>query len=137
MNRQLARLDIVTAVQNAAIAWTDYPCVVDYENRDHIDYSAQVNPYAALDIVYLDGRQMDLGQNPLVRVYGQILLAVCVQEGKGTAGANMLSDHFTKALQFQRWLTVETQVAKPQPNVYKKGWCCLTTIVPFEYQSKI
>ena len=137
MNREAARVEIVAAVQAAAAAWTDYPCLVDYDNKAFVDYATQVNPYLAIDIAYIDSTQMDLGLNPIAQAYGNLILAVCVKEGAGTRKANLLSDHFTAALQFKRWPVVETQVARLQPNVYRKGWCCIVTLIPFQHQSQI
>lgn len=133
MSREAARVDIATAVKSAADAWPDYPVVVDYENRKLVDFATQVKPYLAVDIIYYDGRQMDMGVAPLVGVYGQIALAVCVQEGRGISDANKLMDYFTTALQLKTWALVRTHVAKPQRSVDRFGWHCLVTLVDFWY----
>lgn len=133
MSREAARVDITTAIQTAAAAWVTYPVLVDYENRELVDYAAQINPYLAVDIVYYSAEQMDLGTSPFVGVQGQIALAVCVQEGRGTAKANLLMDHFTTALQLKNWSLVRTKVARPQRTVTRKGWYCLVTLVDFWY----
>ena len=137
MNREPARVEIVTAISAAAQAWTSYICQVDYDNKDHVDYATQLNPYLAVDIVYMDAQQMDLGTNPIVQAYGNIMLAVSVKEGKGTSQANLLMAHFTSALQFKLWPLVETYVARPQPNAYRKGWCSLLALIPFHHQEQI
>jgi hypothetical protein len=133
MSREVAQTDISTAIQAAAAAWPGYTVAVDYENRDFIDFTAQVNPYLAVDIVYYDGQQMDLGAAPLVGIYGQIMLAVCVQTGRGTSDANKLMDYFTSALQLKNWSLVRTKVARPQRSVDRLGWHCLVTLVDFWY----
>jgi hypothetical protein len=97
MSREAARIDINTAINTAAAAWVAYPVLVDYENRELVDFASQTNPHLAVDIVYYDGKQMDLSSTPTVGRYGQIMLAVCVLEGQGTSRANLLMDHFESA----------------------------------------
>jgi hypothetical protein len=133
MSRTAARVDIVTAVQAAATSFAAFPVVVDYDNKNMVDYAAQVKPYLAVDIVYYDGQQMDLGINPLVGAYGQIALAVCVQEGKGVLPSELLMDHFVSNLQLKQWSLVKTHAAKPQPSVVRKGWYCTVTLINFWY----
>ena len=133
MSREAARIDINTAISVAAAAWGAYTVLVDYENRDLVDYASQTNPHLAVDIVYYDGKQMDLGAAPTIGRYGQIMLAVCVQEGQGTSRANQLMDHFESALQLKNWSLVRTHAAKPQRSVNRKGWFCLVTLVDFWY----
>lgn len=133
MSREAARIDIATAVNAAAAAWVSYPVVVDYENRDLVDYASQVKPFLGVDIVYHGGEQMDMGPSPLVGAYGSIALAVCVPEGKGTSESNLLMDHFTTRLQLKQWALVKTEAARPQPSVPRKGWYCLVTLINFWY----
>ena len=133
MSREAARIDITTAVSAAASAWIAYPMVVDYENRELVDYALQVKPFLGVDLVYHDGEQMDIGVSPLVGAYGSIALAVCVPEGKGTSEPNLVMDYFTSNLQLKQWSLVRTGVARPQPSVSRKGWYCLVTLINFWY----
>lgn len=133
MTRETARIDIATAIQAAAAAFPNYPVIVDYENKALIDYAAQDDPYLAVDIVYYDGKQMDLGPNPMVGTYGRIVLAVCVQDGRGTSKANVLMDYFSHNLQLKKLFLVQTEIARPQPSVDRKGWYCLVTMINFWY----
>lgn len=133
MSRETARVEIVAAIQAAAAAFAGWTVLVDYENRDLVDFDTQEKPYLAVDLVYYDGKQMDLGPNPLVGAYGSIALAVCVKEGKGTSESNLLIDHMTKALQLKRWPVVQTAVGQPQGNLLRKGWFCMVTLINFWY----
>ena len=133
MSQSVARQDIAAAIEAARAAWTAYPLVVEQENRDVIDQVTQVNPYVGVDVVFYDGQQMDLGPDPLQGIYGQIYLAVCTQEGKGTSGVTPLMDYMNKALSRRTFSLVKTAVPKPQPYVIKKGWYCQISLINFWY----
>jgi hypothetical protein len=135
MSRTLARVDIVTAVQAAAASFAAFQVVVDYDNKNLVDYAAQVKPYLAVDIIYYDGQQMDLGAKPLVGAYGQIALAVCTQEGKGVLLSDQLMDHLVANLQLKDWPLVRTQAARPQPSRTVKGWYTTVTFINFWYHT--
>lgn len=133
MSQSQARQEIATAVEAARVAWTDYPLIVEQENRDIVNLATQVNPYVAVDVVFYDGKQMDLGPEPLQGVYGQIFLGVFTQEGKGTSQVTPLSDYMGKALSRKDFALVKTGVPSPQPAVTRKGWYCQVTLVNFWY----
>lgn len=133
MSQTQARREIATAIEAARLAWTDYPLVVEQENRDVINYATQVKPFVSVDVVFYDGKQMDLGPEPLQGVYGQVYIAVCTQEGKGTSEVTPVIDHMSKALSRQSFPLVKMGVPQPQPAVTRKGWYCQVTLVSFWY----
>lgn len=134
MSREAARVEIVTAIEALKTAWTGgYTPVIDYDNRELVNIAGQTNPYLSVELVYLDGQQMDLGPQPLVGTYGQIWLAVLVKRGKGTSQANALMDYFEKGLQLQRWTLVSTQVKRPQPARQLKENYALVSLIDFWY----
>lgn len=133
MSQTQARQEIAAMVEAARLAWTAYPLVVEQENRDIINYATQVNPYVSVDVLFYDGKQMDLGPEPLQGVYGQIYLAVCTQEGKGTSAVSPVIDHMSRALSRRVLPLVRTEVPQPQPSVTRKGWYCQVILVNFWY----
>ena len=133
MSQSVARQEIAQAIETARAAWTPYNLVVEQENRDIVDQVTQSNPYVGVDVVFYDGQQMDLGPAPLQGIYGQIFLAVCTQEGKGTSGVTPLMDYMNKALSRKAFALVKTGVPKPQPYVIKKGWYCQISLINFWY----
>lgn len=133
MSQTAARQEIAAVIEAARAGWIPYALVVEQENRDVVDLATQINPYVGVDVVFFDGQQMDLGQNPIQGVYGQIFLAVCTQEGKGTSLVSPLMDYMSKALSRLQLATVRTEVPKPQPAVTRKGWYCQVCLVNFWY----
>ena len=133
MSQTQARQEIAAAIEVARVAWTAYPLIVEQENRDTVNLATQVNPYVGVDILFYDGKQMDLGPEPLQEVYGQIFLGVFTQEGKGTSQVTPLIDYIGKALSRRTFPLVKTGVPKPQPAVSRRGWYCQVTLVDFWY----
>lgn len=136
MTREAARVDITTAMEAANTAWNGihgYKITVDWENKDLVDFASEPHPYAALDIVYYDGEQLDLSNKPLARMRGHIALMVCVKNGLGTSEANKIMDFFSKALHYKDFDLVHTHVQSPQPSVPRNGWWCLVTMIDFWY----
>lgn len=133
MSQTQARQEIAAVVEAARVAWTAYPLIVEQENRDVVNLATQVNPYVGVDVIFYEGRQMDLGPDPLQGVYGQILIGVFTQEGKGTSQVSPLSDYMGKALSRKTLPLVKTLVPQPQPAVTRKGWYCQVTLVDFWY----
>jgi hypothetical protein len=72
--------------------WTDYPLVIQIDNRIVVDQGGQTEPYLDVQIEPLGGGQADMADRPLVEQYGQILLAAVVRCGAGTTDAKKLLD---------------------------------------------
>jgi hypothetical protein len=122
MSREAARLEVVALVQSAVAAWAAWPVFVDWENRAAVNFATQTKPYLAVDIVYYDGRQADLADNPYVRSFGNVLLAVMTPAGTGVSDSNRLIDHVSKALQMRDVPGLHTKAARPLPPVEPLGW---------------
>jgi hypothetical protein len=105
MTTKLVRQAIVTEIERACAAWnavgSNYPLVVDYENLNQVDLALQVDPYLAVDIVFRDAYQMDLGLAPTLRDDGQIQVLVGVKEGFGTQEQARLLDFIRPYLQLR------------------------------------
>jgi hypothetical protein len=88
-----ARLDIMNVINQIQADFSDYPLVVESDNRQVVDEATQDNPYLQVEIDYLPGGgQMDLGTRPMVKQVGQLCLYAVVKEGAGSAGAGHLLD---------------------------------------------
>lgn len=133
MSRDVDTQAIRTRIETAKAAWSAYTLLVDYENLGDIDLAAQVNPYLAVDIVYLDGEQLDLSDNPLVGDFGSIVIAAGVKEGSGTRGLIQLLDHFRPYLQLKDDIgNVRTKAARmSKAPVPRMGFYFLTMTIPF------
>jgi hypothetical protein len=134
---QLARQAIVTEIERARLAWNavggNYTLLVDYENFNEVDLSSQVNPYLAVDIVFRDTNQLDLGLAPILRDDGQIMLAVGVKEGGGTQEASRLLDFIRPYLQLRTDLLngVRTHESKVQPPRRVAGFYFVPVVIGF------
>jgi hypothetical protein len=126
------RQSIVTVIEQAKAAWLDYTLAIDYENRQLLNLADQVDPYLAVDIVYMDGDQLDLGPNPLVCDYGQIVISAGMKEGGGTAKLMALLDHFRPYLQLRDDIgDVRTQAARIHKGVPRAGFWYVPMSIPF------
>lgn len=124
------RAAIVAEIERAKAAWSAYTLLVDYENKGQIDLSQVTVAYLAVDIVGLDGEQLDLGDSPLTQAGGQIVLAAGAKDGSGTVEQLKLLDHFTPYLQLRDDLAgVRTRVARRQPPRVAGGFYYLPLIV--------
>jgi hypothetical protein len=123
MSNEAARNSIATEIERAKTAWTEYTLLVEYPNRDPINLATQTNPFLKVDIVFMDGEQLDLGDRPLTRNWGQIILAAGGKFGTGQVPLLKLLRHFRPYLQLRDNLgSVRTAVAKPQNARTHLGW---------------
>lgn len=137
MTQAIARREIATAIETARLTWVGFPLLVEQENRTVIDHATQVNPYVAVDVLFDDADQLDLGPSPLQRVLGRVYLCVAVKEGEGVAKSTQVMEHMIKSLSFKAWTLVQTKVASPRNPVARKGWYCLLTTVDFWYHEPV
>lgn len=137
MTAEATRAAITTEIERAKAAWSAYTLLVDYENLEDINLAQQVQPYVSVDIVFLDGAQLDLGSNPLVADYGSIIIAAGAKEGTGTAPLLKLLDHFRPYLQLRDNLgsNVRTQAGKIQKGQSRLGFYYLPMTIPFWVQN--
>lgn len=109
--------DIKTEIERAKAAWNagghGYQLQVEYDNRTTVDLATLTVPYLMVDISWGDGDQLDIGLNPLVCDYGNIVLAAGVKAGQGTDSLLQLLDHLRPYLQLRNPLgTVKTHAAQ-------------------------
>lgn len=131
MSYQTTQESIRTAVELAKTNWTDYTLKVEYDNAEVVQ-ATDANPYLKVDIVYLGGDQLDLGEAPLVQDAGFIVLAACIKVGAGTAKAVKLLDHVRGYLELKDNLgAVRTHAAKLQKAYERNGMYYIPMLVGF------
>jgi hypothetical protein len=113
-----------------------YPLVVEPEGRNVVDHATQVNPYLQVAIEVLDGEQAELGQNPNVKRWGQILLTAVVKDGNGTLAAKQLLDFAMPYFSTQVFGALQCQAAYPVRGREFKGLWYQPVIIPFFYFSR-
>ena len=133
MSLTQARIDIATAVQTLKDAWTPYDLLVEADNRDSINYATQVNPFLQLDTVFLSADQLDLGDAPKTRQYGQIVLSVATKEGTGMADALILLDFVIPYIERKDFVVVRTETAELHPAKPVKGWMYHPMLINFSF----
>ena len=132
MSLETIRTDIVTAVEARRATFSGgYTLVVEYDNVLLVDTRTQTNPYLCVEIKFIQGKQADLSNAPLQRVYGQLLLSAAVPEGSGSSRALILLDYFALGLQRRAFGTVRTHVSSPSQSRPHLGWVYFTISLPF------
>lgn len=126
------RIAIVTAIEALRLTYaTDANLVIEYDNRIAVDPAQQVNPYLAVQIKFIDGFQVEIANNPLHRLVGQVYLVAWVKENTGSSKANLLLEHFYKDLQRKQFGTVRLRMAVPTKQVKVLDWVGFPVILPF------
>jgi len=93
MNLAQIQLDIRTVAAQIVADFSDYPLVVEIDNRKTVDQATQDKPYLKLEIDTLPGGgQLDIGKQVTVRQFGQLCLYAVDRAGNGTARAAALLD---------------------------------------------
>lgn len=132
MSLETIRTDIVTAVEARRATFSGgYTLVVEYDNVLLVDTRTQTNPFLSVEIKFIQGKQADLSNSPLQRVYGQLLLSAAVPEGSGSSRALILLDYFALGLQRRAFGTVRTHVSSPSQPRPHLGWVYFTVSLPF------
>ena len=133
MSLTQARTDIATAVQAIKTAWTPYTLQVETDNRDSINYATQEKPFLQLDTVFMSADQLDLGEAPKTRQWGQIVLSAVVKEGSGTVAATALLDFAIPYLERKQFVVVRTETAEAHPAKPFKGWTYFPLLINFSF----
>ena len=128
-----AGAEIRTVVEQLRTAWTDYPLLVEYDNKDTINLAEQTDPFLCVSIINLAGGQLDLGAAPRTRQWGQIQLAVAVKKGQGVADLEELMDFLAPYFSMKDFATVRCQAFSVQKDRPEKEWLYRPAIIPFSY----
>lgn len=133
MSLDLIRQGVVTAVEARAALFTAYPLVIEYDNRILVDTRAQENPFLQVRILLLGGEQVDLSNDPLHRITGQIHLAAATKNGAGTRQASELVEFFYPYLHKKSLGGVRTLMSSFSRTIEHLGWDYTPVIIPFWY----
>lgn len=129
-----ARVALVTKIEALKATWLAYPLLVQYDNRESINYSTQVNPFLRVSIEYFNGAQIALGPNGGHRMMGVILLEAWVKVGQGSKLGNDLLTHFYLGVhQTDAMPPLRTKAAEFKTGNTINGWKAQAAIVPFRH----
>ena len=131
MTFEASRQALVTQFEAALAAYPSTKPKVQYDNRGLIDTKTQVDPYIVLNIVDINGRQLDLSNRPMSAQYGQLMLTVMAKENSGSRAANLLRDYFLPWLELKELGVVRTQTGMGVKSFVSKGWEGFPILVPF------
>ena len=127
-----ARVALVTKIEALKATWVAYPLLVQYDNRDNINYATQVNPFLRVCLDYLDGSQIALGPNGGHRMMGVILLEAWVKQGQGSKLGNDLLEHFYLGVhQTDSLPPLRTRAAEMRSGNKINGWVATAAVIGF------
>ena len=136
VTREQAREAIASKVLALEATWTTYSLVVDYDNRNLVNYGTQSSPFLSVEILFIDGYQTDLGPAGAQRVLGSIILTARVKSGSGVKQANELLEHFYPSMhKTDAMAPVRTFVAKFTRAHPDRGWVGESVVIPFWYDN--
>lgn len=134
MNQEQARVAIMTVLEKIQADFTEYPLHVEIDNVCSVDDPLQANPYLKVEIDFLPGGgQIELGQNPLVKQVGQLLLAAVVKEGTGSARARQLLTFVTPYFDMVNLSGLETHATQVHRSMTKDGKAYFPALADFWY----
>lgn len=130
-----ARSDVMTATQAALAAWVGPPAplVLAYQNQTVFNIDSQVDPYLAVEIHFLGGEQISIGDIKVVTEFGQVHLIAHSKENSGTKVNQAILDHFRPYLELKSFSLIRTQVGRGSMAYVIGGWNCWPLIIPFWY----
>lgn len=129
--------DITAVIKQIIAAHTDYPLVVEQENKITVDQEKQVNPYLKVEIRFMSSDQIELAaQNPLIEQWGQVWLTAVCKPGTGTAGVKALIDFVTPYFDCKRVGAVQCKAVTTANGKDVKGLYCMPAIVTFWYHRR-
>lgn len=131
MTFEAARIALTTQFEAALAAYPSTAPKVQYDNRNLVDISKQIEPYLVFNIVNMTGRQLDLSNKPLSAQYGQLVLTAMAKENTGSSKANTLLDFFLPRLELKELGTVRTHTGMATKSFTQNGWEGYPILIPF------
>lgn len=131
MTIEAARVAIVTQFEAALAAYPSPAPKVQYGNRNMIDTTTQVEPWVALDIVNMSGKQLDLNPKPLSAQYGQIVITSMCKVNSGEREAGLILDYFLPFFELKNLGIVRTQAGMYSKAASVKDWVGYPITIPF------
>lgn len=115
-------------MQLLATACAQAPAVpLETENRMLVDLAsaAAVKPFVAAELKWGGGAAVSLGENPVGRQFGILILLIKVKAGAGTLECLRLARRLAAALERHSGTYAETDVAHLLDGFERQGWYCL------------
>lgn len=131
MSLELVVSHTMGEIQIIAATFTEWPLIVEYENRIEVDTKTQTDPFLCVKTKFLDGYQVEISDRPHQRWIGQVHLAAAIPDGAGVAKARKLLDFFYPKLQRKKFGLMRTRMAEPGGVTDHLGWEYHGVIVPF------
>lgn len=137
VTRNTVRQKLVTKMETLRASFTDFPLVIEYDNKITVDLTKQSNPFIQFAIVYQDGEQVGLGIETPTRVMGTIIIAVRGRVGSGMVDMDKVIDHFFRALsKTDAFAPVRTYAARFSSSPNMNGWVSQAILIPFWYDTE-
>lgn len=134
MSTAQASRDIRAVVNQIRADFTDYPLVVEINNRSEVDQATQQDPYLIVEIDYLPGGgQLDLAERPTVRQVGQLCLYAVVRKDAGEDAARALLEFVVPYFELQTRGAVRFHAAQAIRGREVKGWWYVPALLDFWY----
>jgi len=115
-------------MQLLVTACAEAPAVpLETENRTLVDLTSEeaVKPFVQAELKWGGGGAVSLGENPIGRQFGLLVLLIKVKCGAGTLGSLALAKRLAGALERRSGTYVETDVAHLLDGFERQGWYCL------------
>jgi hypothetical protein len=130
--REDVRVALVNAVELLKATWVGYPLLVEYDNRITVNRSTQSDPFLCVNLRYMGGEQVALGENGGHRLSGVLELEANVKQGQGSKLANDLLSHFYPSLHMtDAHYPLRTYAARFSSKPPKDGWDKEVALIPF------
>jgi hypothetical protein len=121
-----ARMDTIMA--------SAYPSTkIEYENREQIDLAQQTADFVRLELLFTDGEQASIGDNPITRYRGAIYISVAARKGTGTKSAFTKLSVLAKGFDMVQFSSIQTLAPIPMPGGDNKDWYRVSVRVPFYF----
>lgn len=131
-----AETEIRTAIAAFETAWAaahgGVPMRVEMSNRETVDQGDSA-AYLKITIAPMPGGQASLGENPVIRQNGQILISAVARAGAGVMPAKELLDFVLPYLSTQDFGLVKTHAAVATPPKPVNSEWYENAIVPYYY----
>jgi hypothetical protein len=139
VTKEESRVAIVTKIEALKATFSpspSYTLVIEYENRNLVNWATRTDPVLCVEILYIDGFQSNLAANTNHRVMGSILLKALVKKGQGVMAANKLLEHFYPAMHMsEAMFPVRTRATRLTKEPMEKDWFCEVAVIPFWYDN--
>jgi hypothetical protein len=108
-----------------------YVVKVEFDNREVVNTKTQQDPYLIVKLMFVDGVQRDLSDNPTHRLDGQLQLWASVPKGTGSSAAWKLLEHFYRNLHRRRIAPSLFFMASPLNPRVEDGRLLYGVAIPF------